>query len=251
LPVPPLVISPWDIVGSPKEQRMAKYTNTELMLEGPPTFDGELELISRSKSKVVFQDSDSGDTIIYSGHDLVVKKNIIISGDLTGWTFANSDQDPYTVINGFKIDLDRIDAKNSSAFADKVYAKMLSGNDTFTGSSAAEVLIGLKGNDTMNGGGGNDVIQGGKGNDALTGGGGLDGFYFAMGDGKDTVSDFNADDMNLVEHDYIGAKFEDVTVSATGTGGVDTLIDFGGGSTITLLGVLSTDISANDFFVAS
>ena len=229
---------------------MAKYTNTELMLEGPPTYDGKLELVSRSKSKVVFQDSDSGDTIIYNGHDLVVKKNIIVSGDLTGWNFGNSDQDPFTIINGFKIDLDKIDAKNSSAFADKVYAKMLSGNDTFTGSSAADFLSGLNGNDTINGAGGDDVIQGGKGNDALTGGGGLDFFVFAKGDGKDTISDFNADDLNLVEHDYIGAKFEEVTVSATGNGGTDTLIDFGGGSTITLLGVMSADISANDFFVA-
>ena len=69
-------------------------------------------------------------------------------------------------------------------------------------------------------------------------------------DGKDTISDFNADDMNTAEHDYIVADFADVIVSATGTGGLDTLIDFGGGSTITLLGVLSTTVDENDFYTA-
>jgi len=252
--------------GPSEEQRMAKYTNTELMLEGAPTYTGELELVSRSRSKVVFQDSDSGDTIIYRGHDLVVRKDIIVSGELTGWNFGNADQDPFTIINSFKIDLDKISAKNSDAFADKVYAKMLSGDDTFTGSSADDFLSGLggndlmsgndgddaisggNGNDTIDGGGGGDAIQGGKGNDTLTGGGSFDLFYFAVGNGKDIITDFNSDETNLAEHDFIGANFEDVTISATGTGGADTLIDFGGGSTITLRGVLSTTIDELDFF---
>lgn len=247
---------------------MAKYTNTELMLEGPPTYTGDLDLVSRSKSKVVFQDSESGDTIIYKGHDLVVKNDIIISGNLTGWNLGNADQDVYTTIGKFNIDLDKIHAKSTAAFADKVYEKMLSGNDTFTGSSAADYLDGLNGNDnmsgndggdviygrngndTINGGGGGDIIEGGKGNDALTGGGSYDLFYFAKGDGKDTISDFNAENLNLPEHDLIGAKFEDVTISATGTGGKDTLIDFGNGSTITLLDVLSTEIDSGDFYSA-
>lgn len=248
---------------------MASYTNTELMLDGTPTYMGDLDLISRTKSKVVFQDSDSGDTVIYKGQNLVVKNEIIVSGNLTGWNLGNSDQDVYTVISKFKIDLDTIHAKNSTAFAEKVYAKMLSGNDTFTGSSAAEFLNGLNGNDTMNGndgadviyggngndtidgGAGGDVIKGDKGNDTLTGGGGFDLFNFAKGDGQDTITDFNADNLDTVEHDFIGAKFEDVTVSATGTGGKDTLIDFGGGSTITLLDVLSTSIDAGDFFTST
>jgi Ca2+-binding RTX toxin-like protein len=238
-------------VGRPMgEQDMAKYTNTELMLAGSPTYIGDLELVSRSKSKVVFQDSDSGDTVIYKGHDLVVKNGIIVSGNLTGWNLGDADQQVYTVISNFNIDLDTIKAKNTAAFAEKVYQKMLSGNDTFTGSSATDYLSGLGGNDKINGGGSWDVITGGKGNDRLTGGGGYDLFNFAKGDGKDIITDFEADNLNLPEHDLIGAKFEDVTISATGEGGMDTLIAFGNGSTITLLGVLSTDIDSGDFYTA-
>jgi Ca2+-binding RTX toxin-like protein len=227
---------------------MAKYINTELMLEGAPTYMGKLDLVSHTKSKVVFQDSDSGDTVIYKGHDLVVKGNIIVSGNLTGWNLGDADQQAYTVISKFNVDLDDIHAKNTAAFADKVYQTMLSGKDTFTGSSASDFLAGLKGNDTIAGAGGADIIEGGKGNDMLTGGANYDLFNFAKGDGNDTITDFNADNLDVLEHDLIGAKFEDVEISATGIGGKDTLIDFGGGSTITLLDVLSTAIDSGDFY---
>jgi Ca2+-binding RTX toxin-like protein len=230
------------------ENLMAKYSNTELMQGGGPTYDGTLELASKTKSQVVFQDSDSGDTIIYKGHDLVVKKGIIVSGELTGWTYADGNLDPYTVIKGFNLDLDTIHAKNTAAFSTKAYAAMLSGNDTMTGSSANEYLYGLKGNDKINGMGGADVLGGGQGNDTLTGGGGVDYFDFAKGDGKDKITDFNADNSNFIEHDYIMADFNDVTIKATGSEGQHTLINFGNGSTITLLNVLSTDVGEGDFY---
>lgn len=248
---------------------MAKYTNTELMAETSPVYEGKLKLVSHTKTKVVFEDSDSGDTIIYKGHDLAVKKGIIVSGDLTGWSLANSDQDPYTIVKDFKIDLDKIHAKTTVAFAEKVYDKILSGNDTMTGSSASDSLSGLggndkingndggdylyggKGNDTINGGAGIDGIFGGKGNDRLTGGADYDVFYFAKGDGNDTITDFNADDSDLANHDYIGAKFEDATITATGSEDQHTLISFGNGSTITLLNVLSTAVGAGDFYIES
>jgi hypothetical protein len=42
-----------------------------------------------------------------------------------------------------------------------------SGNDTLTGSSASETLVGGDGNDTLTGNGGTDVLYGGRGNDTL------------------------------------------------------------------------------------
>ena len=47
-------------------------------------------------------------------------------------------------------------------------------NDTLTGSTAANVLMGLAGNDTLNGGAGADMLNGGAGNDTLVGGSGAD-----------------------------------------------------------------------------
>jgi Ca2+-binding RTX toxin-like protein len=45
-----------------------------------------------------------------------------------------------------------------------------SGNDSSTGNSSANVMIGFAGDDTMDGLGGNDTIHGGSGNDSIEGG---------------------------------------------------------------------------------
>lgn len=51
--------------------------------------------------------------------------------------------------------------------------------------------VGTSGDDTIDGGAGNDVIVGQGGNDVLTGGDGDDTFVYAVGDGLDTITDFN------------------------------------------------------------
>ncbi|WP_395672485.1 calcium-binding protein [Inquilinus sp.] len=51
---------------------------------------------------------------------------------------------------------------------------IFSGDDTITGSTLADRLIGFDGADTINGGDGNDTLRGGAGADALNGGAGLD-----------------------------------------------------------------------------
>ena len=75
------------------------------------------------------------------------------------------------------------------------------GNDTMRGGDALETLEGGLGNDLISGGAGNDVLTGGKGadrltggtgNDAMTGDAGRDTFVFAIGDGTDTISGFQA-----------------------------------------------------------
>lgn len=66
-------------------------------------------------------------------------------------------------------------------------------NNTVTGNGGANLLRGMTGNDTLVGGDGADTLVGGLGLDRLTGGAGADRFKFATrGDGKDTITDFNA-----------------------------------------------------------
>ena len=93
------------------------------------------------------------------------------------------------------------------------------GDDDLTGTSGIDALSGGLGDDVMRGGGGRDFLDGGDGNDELRGGeagdfllggpgqdtliGGLGGDQFiftALGDGRDTILDFNAgagDRLNL------------------------------------------------------
>ncbi len=59
-----------------------------------------------------------------------------------------------------------------------------------TGGDESDTIIGSAGNDKFSGGGGDDILIGGFGNDTLTGGGGRDLFHVTLGNGKDTMTDF-------------------------------------------------------------
>lgn len=66
------------------------------------------------------------------------------------------------------------------------------GHDSLAGDAAANTLTGGEGNDTLLGNGGADILIGGAGSDTLDGGAGHDIFQFAIGDGVDTITGFNA-----------------------------------------------------------
>ena len=111
-----------------------------------------------------------------------------------------------------------------------------SANVTGTGNMLANVLIG---NDGIN------KLDGGAGNDTLTGGLGADVFVFGAGSGQDVVTDFSA-----AQHDLINVKA--YSHGVVGGGGIvvsqvggDTLIDFGGGNTVTIDGALKADVMSH------
>ena len=66
------------------------------------------------------------------------------------------------------------------------------GNDTL---SAIENVIGLNFDDTLTGSAGVNIITGGLGNDLIMGGLGNDAFVFSLGDGLDTLFDFEQGDL--------------------------------------------------------
>ena len=67
--------------------------------------------------------------------------------------------------------------------------------DTISGRGGNDTLEGRGGNDTIYGGGGADTITGGTGNDVLSGGAGKDLFLFAAGDGQDRITDLGLGDV--------------------------------------------------------
>ncbi|WP_244275158.1 calcium-binding protein [Pseudovibrio sp. Ad13] len=73
-------------------------------------------------------------------------------------------------------------------------ALLSEGNDTFTGTSSDDLIMGLGGNDTLNAGSGNDTLVGGAGNDQLKGGSGNDTYVFSRGFGKDTLTETSGTD---------------------------------------------------------
>jgi len=113
--------------------------------------------------------------------------------------------------------------------------------DTLTGDDNANILWGNDGADTLSGGAGYDQLFGGAGNDTLTGGADYDEFVFAVGDGADTITDFEDSlDQMVVE----GLTFADLTITQSGA---DTVIDLGSGTTVTLNGIDATLIDQDDF----
>ncbi|MEM6435479.1 MAG: glycerophosphodiester phosphodiesterase, partial [Cyanobacteria bacterium P01_D01_bin.115] len=84
---------------------------------------------------------------------------------------------------------------------DTIYGE--GGNDRIGGKSGEDILFGGAGDDAIWGDDGDDLLRGGKGNDTLTGdnssgGQGSDTFILAIGEGTDTITDFE------VGTDFIG-----------------------------------------------
>ncbi len=137
-----------------------------------------------------------------------------------------------------------------------------SGADSITGGSGANRIHGLAGNDILVGGAGNDVIYGGSGDDRidggpgddrLTGGVGADVFRFGPAPtGRDTIADFQTAVRGEVIEFSSGLipgvkNFGALQPRISEDANQNAVIDLGGGSNITLLGVRKPQLRADDF----
>jgi Ca2+-binding RTX toxin-like protein len=93
-----------------------------------------------------------------------------------------------------------------------------SNKNTLNGSNDDDVINGYGGNDKLNGMNGDDQLTGGTGNDTLVGAAGSDTYYFSLGDGQDTIYDYDskAGDGSADATDVIlfgtGITAEDLTI---------------------------------------
>jgi Ca2+-binding RTX toxin-like protein len=94
-----------------------------------------------------------------------------------------------------------------------------SGDDALSGGKGNDLLVGGSGNDTLRGGKGDDILIGGFGNDVLFGGRGIDTFLHSVGDGQDTIQDFqNGDKLVLTNYtlDHRDLNFSDLNTNHDG-----------------------------------
>lgn len=118
------------------------------------------------------------------------------------------------------------------------------GNDFITGGNGDDLLRGGDGNDVLRSGNGNDTLGGEFGNDSLYGGQGTD--IFVIGDGQDKIFDFvDGSDQILLAN---GLTFDDLSITASTSGGSGTTIStFGGDVIADLVGVDPGLLTSDDF----
>ena len=123
------------------------------------------------------------------------------------------------------------------------------GNDVLYGGLGVDTILGDAGNDRLNGEGNSDTLIGGAGNDTLSGGGDADRFEFRAGSGVDVIEDFSTSTAGEVIA-LVGiagiSSFTDVQAALSSSGN-NTVIDLGGGNSITLVDVALGSLTADDF----
>ncbi|MDI9238641.1 calcium-binding protein [Lysobacter sp. LF1] len=91
------------------------------------------------------------------------------------------------------------------------------GNDSLDGGAGRDTLQGGIGGDWIGGGAGDDVLVGGLDNDMLQGGVGSDLYQFAVGDGQDTIDNYDSSD-GRIDALVLGAGIDPAQVTARRSG---------------------------------
>lgn len=116
-----------------------------------------------------------------------------------------------------------------------------SGNDHIHGDDGNDRLYGRLNDDILSGGAGRDLLDGGAGDDTLTGGMGHDHFVFNANSGHDTINDFDSSD--VIQFEGTGLSFSDLVLTTVDGHARLQLAT----SVIDLIGVLTSDLSEDDF----
>lgn len=131
------------------------------------------------------------------------------------------------------------------------------GGGTGTGSGggssgSGQTLTGTTGRDYLIGGSGSDTITGGAGNDYMEGGAGADLFVQGANDGWDCIGDFLAGSGgDAIDLRSVGGFTDFATVMSHATqDGANTILTFGAISSVTLIGVDRSALSAGNFLYA-
>lgn len=125
-------------------------------------------------------------------------------------TFTGDEAGTYDFIgtstSGTFVEIEQI---NGGAYGDVIDASATTSGTQISAGDGDDVVTGGDGDDTIWAGFGNDTIEGGGGDDTLSGGEGNDVFVYSVGDGADTITDFNfgnsgaLDDGDTTNNDFI------------------------------------------------
>lgn len=204
--------------------------------------NAELHLVNHGK---IF-----GDIYLGGGDDFVEMRGGTFRGTLDG----GAGDDVYRVdIRGVHI-VDTGTSANDTLFS-TVSTRLGNGVDVLqlksgrdidgTGNEESNALFGNAGDNHLRGLGNGDLLFGGRGRDRLEGGDGADGFFFNIGDGVDTIADFE-DGIDQIGSDVVNSE-QDFLALSIRRHGADTVIDFGNGDRLIVEDIRPGDIDYIDF----
>ena len=181
-----LTVTTWGIDGYTEAELLA---NPEAIATQTPFILSQFEVNPQGP---IASGSAADDTLV--GDDNANKLAGLAGNDLLAGGLGND-----VILGGDGDDILRGDGNSRSAQTgeaggdDLIYGG--ADSDRIGGKSGNDRLFGDDGNDRIWGDDGNDIIRGGKGNDILTGdnfsgGQGIDTFVLAIGEGTDTITDF-------------------------------------------------------------
>ncbi|RJF89869.1 hypothetical protein D3874_05770 [Oleomonas cavernae] len=113
--------------------------------------------------------------------------------------------------------------------------------NTLDGGAGNDVLTGNGGNDRLIGGAGRDQVDGGAGSDTILGGTGADVFTFALGNGLDTIQDFNRAELDKLLFSGFSTAIDPTKIGFAAADGLH--LDFGNGDVLVLAGITSLQSS--------
>lgn len=122
------------------------------------------------------------------------------------------------------------------------------GNDRVKGGGGDDVVDGGGGNDRVIGGNGADTLDGGSGSDRYNGGLGADTLIFEVDGVSDKINDFE-DGLDMIDVSAFGVTDIDAIIGSGQQLGLDLVLDFGGGDTITIEDTQLSQIGADDFIL--
>ncbi len=181
-----LTVTTWGIDG---------YTEEALLADPDSIINQEPVILSQfvvNPEGTILGGTDAGDTLVNGDDDS--KLSGLDGDDLLAGNLGDD-----VILGGDGDDVLRGDRNSRNAQTGEIGGDDLiyggNGNDRIGGKSGNDTLFGDAGDDQLWGDDGDDVLRGGLGNDTLTGdndsgGSGSDMFVLALGEGTDTIVDF-------------------------------------------------------------
>lgn len=210
--------------------------------------DGNDYILAGSGNDHVEGGAGNDVVILDSGHDYA------LGGDGNDAIYGGAHNDVIDTGNGNDVarggtQHDRLfgDAGQDRLFGDQGIDRLYgeSGGDKLYGGADRDYLFGGDGNDKIYGQSGNDKIDGGRGFDKLYGGSGRDEFNMGHRMGTDQVYGFNVhqDKLNVGSHfNNMQQVYNHAYDTRSGT-----VINFGGGDKVLLVGVSLDDLGGSNF----